>query len=275
MSLSRRAVIVIIESPATDFDPAVNLARQLLYRFAALALLDPRAGSWSHLHRLREDGALLDAAALLRSIPKARAESFGLGEVSVDNLEPRLVLDLLPASSEALNAEYERTFGLLVSSACPPYESEYIGSKFAFQRSNALADLNGFYHAFGLQVSEAYPERPDHIVLELEFMARLLALENAAWNVEPVPRVDAGQVCRDAQVRFLREHLAWWTPAFSRLLCQAEPGGYYAAVGAFLAALIPAERTLLGLPPASHNVRPSVAEAQELCDGCQIGRMGY
>jgi TorA maturation chaperone TorD len=257
-------------SLATEFDPAVSLARQYLYRFAALSLLDPRSGAWTHLQRLREDVILHDAAGFLRSLPEACTTTLALGERSVDNLSPRLVLDRLPQSFVELNAEYERTFGLLVSGACPTYESEYIDSKFAFQRSNALADLNGFYHAFGLKVSEKYPERPDHIVLELEFMARLLALESAAWDAEPVPNFDAAAVCRDAQVRFLSEHLAWWAPAFARLLGRENPQGYYAAVGVFLAALIPAERALLGVPPESRIVRPSVAETQELCDGCQI-----
>jgi TorA maturation chaperone TorD len=161
----------------------------------------------------------------------------------------------------------------LVSCACPPYESEYIDSKYAFQRSNALADVSGFYCAFGLKISEQHPERPDHVVLELEFMAHLLALESHAWDEDPARCTANRQVCRDAQSRFFREHLAWWTPAFAKLLGRENPRGYYATVGVFLAALLPAERALLGLPPVSHTVRPSVTESDELCDGCFAARV--
>ena len=67
-------------SPSADFDPAVNMARQSLYRFAALSLLDPQAGSWDRLDALRDDPVLLEAAALIRSLPEARPTELGLGE---------------------------------------------------------------------------------------------------------------------------------------------------------------------------------------------------
>src|SRR3990172_11111746 len=189
------------ESLATEFAPAVNMARQSLYRFAALSLLDPLAGSWRQLHALRDDPVLIDAAAFLRTLPGARPKTMGLGERPLNDLDPRLVLDRLPDSQSALNAEYECTFGLLVSSACPPYETEYVDSKFAFQRSNSLADVSGFYRAFGLAISDRRPERPDHVVLELEFMAHLLGLEPHAPVEKPDRRRGQQQVCRDAQAR--------------------------------------------------------------------------
>jgi TorA maturation chaperone TorD len=186
-------------------------------------------------------------------------------------LDPRRVLDRLPDSDRALNTQYENTFGLLVSSNCPPYETEYINSKFAFQRSNTLADISGFYQAFGLTTSDIRPERPDHVVLELEFMACLLGLERQAYDQDSERQKTRRQVCRDAQTRFLHEHLGWWTPAFAKLLRVADPKGFYAAAGDFLAALIPTERAFLKVPPASQPVGPTTVERPEHCEGCELG----
>lgn len=270
MALAVTARLNSTTIPFADVDPVANMARQAMYRFAALSFLDPQVGSWDRLNALRVDPLLLGGAALIRSLPEARPLGVGLGESSIEMLDPQLVLERLPNSERALNTQYENTFGLLVSSNCPPYETEYINSKFAFQRSNSLADISGFYQAFGLTSSDKHPDRPDHVVLELEFMASLLGLERQAADGDSERRKDRQQVCRDAQVRFLQEHLGWWTPAFAKLLGVGDSQGFYAAAGAFLVALIPTERAFLGVPPASQPVGPSTVERPELCEGCQL-----
>ncbi len=232
----------------TDVDPAVTQARQVLYRFASLTLLDPRVGTWPQLHALRDDDLLADAAEVIRQDPAATAEELGRGERSLSDLSPAAVLAALPASSVELNRQYEATFGLLVSGACPPYETEYINGKFAIQRSHALADISGFYGAFGLQTSTAHPERHDHLALELEFMAFLSSKELQAAQNNDDSSQDHVIVCREAQERFFREHLVWWTPAFARLLTFEAGEGYYRQVAQMLAALVTSERARFGLP---------------------------
>lgn len=252
-------------------DPAVNMARQAVYRFAALTLVDPRTGSWELLRRTADQRLVCDAAELLRALPWVRSVQLGVGEQSVKHLDPSPIFACLPESPEALNTEYENTFGLVVGSACPPYETEYIGGKFTFQRSNSLADINGFYEAFGLTIASGRAERPDHLALELEFMASLLGLERHAASQDPTCGEDLVNICRDAQMRFLQEHLAWWVPAFAKLLARENEGGFYAAVGRLLAAFIPAERAALRVEVQSQNVHPSPLEAPDACTGCQLG----
>ena len=193
-----------------------------------------------------------------------------LGDRPLADLDPSLVLSRLPRSRDCLNQHFENTFGLLVSTACPPHETEYIHSKFSFQRSNALADISGFYRAFGVTSSQQHPERPDHIVQELEFMAVLIGLARQADQVESPRREERFDVCHAAQVRFLREHLAWWAPAFARLLAREARGEYYEATAVFLAALVTAERSLFGVPPVTQPPAPTDIERPEACDGCLL-----
>jgi TorA maturation chaperone TorD len=249
----------------------MNMARECLYRFSALALVDPRRGTWAYLDALRSDLVLREAARLIANRPRGRTFELAPGELPpAKRLDPAAVLERLPRSPHALHAAYERTFGLVVSSACPPYETEYIDSKFTYQRSNALADINGFYQAFGFCVSQEHRERPDHVVLELEFMAALSCLERGANVMGGPAGRERREVCHLAQVRFFREHLAWWLPAFARLLSRENPETFYGAVGEFLAALVPAERRFLQVAAPPRLSPPSRVEPPEMCEGCQL-----
>jgi TorA maturation chaperone TorD len=253
-------------------DAPLNMARQSLYRFAALTLLDSRAGAWERLCELERSPLIHEAAALVRGEPAVTTQTLGPGERPPADLDPAFVLSRLPKTRKKFNENYERAFGLLVSCNCPPYETEYIHSKLDFQRSNGLADIAGFYRAFGLQRSPTHPERHDHIALELEFMAYVTGLERLALSDDDPELQERGAICSRAQARFLEEHLAWWAPAFAKLLARQDPNGFYEAAGSFLSALIPAERALLGVETKARQelTAASTIERPELCEGCAI-----
>jgi TorA maturation chaperone TorD len=255
---------------ADPFDLALSQARQIVYRFIAMSLFDPKSGCWEPLSSARHHDLLHEAAAFIRQQPEAQSSALGLGELPLAQLDPTAVLAQLPATQAEMNKHFEETFGLLVANACPPYETEYIHSKLTFQRSNALADISGFYRAFGLETSAQKPERPDHIVQELEFMAFLIGLTVRAYGGEPSLRNERLQVCQDAQASFLREHLSWWVPAFATLLSREDDGGFYSAVGNFLAAMIASERALFDLPLPSELAAPSEIARPDSCEGCLI-----
>jgi len=247
-------------------------SQQVLFRFAAILFSDPRVGVWHVLRDPTTAAMVARAAATLRDTREARAEKLARGERPLTELDPSPIFARFPESPEALEKIYEDTFGLLVSCPAPPYEMEYVAAKETFQRSQSLADLSGFYLAFGLDTSRSMPERPDHITLELEFVASIIGLERAAEaDPDSTVRSDRIEVCRGARRRFLSEHLAWWAPTFARLLEVESPGGFYTAAGAFLSALLPAERALLGVPPCEAFVSVSQEERPEACEGCGIG----
>lgn len=113
----------------------------------------------------------------------------------------------------------------LTSGAVPAYETSYEAGRSApggmtFQ----MADIAGFYRAFGFEVSG---ERPDHIVPEVEFVALLLVKEAYARLAGDGAGAD---VCREAREKFLGEHLGAWLPEFAARARETEGGEPLAAM---------------------------------------------
>lgn len=250
--------------------PALLLARRACYRFVALALADPRTGAYCELANPMTRDLITQAAEILRQEDAAVARPLALGERPLADLDPTNVLARLPCSANELNELYEANFGLLGGSKCPPYETEYVPSKYTFQRSNMLADLAGFYGAFGLQPSSANPDRPDHVAVECEFLAQLIHLQWLASQSAELEAQAQAEICQQALHRFLDEHAAWWLPAFAKLLAHQDPGGFYEAVAQFLAAFIAAERGLAGVAPPNQSVEPNPIENPDECSGCEL-----
>lgn len=244
---------------------AADLARECLYRFLAGAISDPRTTRWPLVLDLQSRQLASAAAELLREEAEAAPVRLGFGELPPEALTLQGACDSLPDSVEALQAEYDRVFGLVPARECPPYETEYHATSEPFFQSQQMADVAGFYRAFGLQPTLVLPERPDHLGLELEFMAFLLLKKRlASEDVEQV------RVCEEAERDFFREHLAWWVPSFATGLRRRAAPGVYAALGEVLAAFLPAERRRLGVDTPSAPVQPAARRPEEPsgCAGC-------
>jgi nitrate reductase assembly molybdenum cofactor insertion protein NarJ len=97
---------------------------------------------------------------------------------------------------------------------CLPNETAWVRR----DKGAILADLLGFYTAFGFRPSAGTGEKADHLLCELEFAAMLLvALSRAAA---------AGDAEREAIVRrglaaFTEDHVDEWLPAFCARLAEA------------------------------------------------------
>ncbi len=152
-------------------------------------------------------------------------------------LPSALVCDIALAGEdlEAIGQQHLQLFGHTVRSQCPPYELEY-GRSDVFQQSQALADIAGFYVAFGASPGGALSERPDHVIAEWEFLCWLAAKERHACDQG---MTDAAQHCREAQRKFLADHAAAWMPAFHTRLGRASPAvPFYAGVARLAGALL-------------------------------------
>lgn len=177
-------------------------------------------------------------------------------------------------SLESLQADHRQIFGLTGSLM---YETE-LGLPHEFRQSQELADIAGFYRAFGFQTGGIVRERPDHLGTELEFMY-LLALKEAYAALNSMP--EQAEICIDAQRKFLQDHLGRWIGPFCRSL-ERSIGERLGADGlrspyvklAHLAeAFLTAEADRLGVipeiqPPAGR--KPTPYNPDYSCAGCAV-----
>lgn len=124
---------------------------------------------------------------------------------------------------------------------CPPYESVY-REPAGRPTGWLLAQVEGEYAAAGFALSPTLGELPDHVAVEMEFMALLCGREAQAWE-ERMPSQGIQAVRR--QKAFLDSHLALWFPEFARQVAAADSGGAYAVVGEGAAAFISYDGDLL------------------------------
>lgn len=233
------------------------LARAQVYRLLAHAFFQPD----SPLNEIRRNGRLLsEGRAALAALPATRS-----------------LLRLLGSVEEGFRAtsrrELSRRYVALIShggeGASLPYETEYT-SPHAFQKQAQLADIAGFYRAFGLQWETQGHERPDHLSLELEFMY-YLALKQAhalAHGAE-----DGVAVCVDAQEAFLRDHLGRWPEAFRRALATRAPDALYARLAHVIESWVAWDCRRQGVKPSLVAVATVSPEPPEV-GGCPYSDAG-
>jgi DMSO reductase family type II enzyme chaperone len=202
------------------------LARSDVYRLLSEALVYPTAESVSVL---REQDPL---GAQASSLPQR-----------VSALLASLAEHAREAEPSHLQGQHRRIFSHVISTDCPPCETLYT-ARHVFQETQDLSDIAGFFRAFGLQLAEK--ERPDHIAVELEFMHFLTFKEAYALSYHGPAKA---RLCREAERKFVRDHLGRWGARFAERLAQKAGGGYYGCVASLLEAFLSAEIDFLRVEP--------------------------
>jgi DMSO reductase family type II enzyme chaperone len=249
---------------------AIEAARETIYRFLASVLRHPSL-SLAELRNGRSASIIRAAADLLREPALNDPIPLGPGELSAESLDVDEVVARWQGPPDDLFAEFDRAFGVGSSTDCPPYETEFCANREPFYRAQQMADVSGFYRAFGLVPSRRMPERADHLALELEFMAILQMKQRLAAEGPDADREEFVGICQQAQYDFLNEHLCWWVPSFATGLRRKAADGPYAAVAKVLAAFLPTERQRFGIKAPQMPVRPRSVERPEEqtdCEGC-------
>lgn len=252
-------------------DAAYDLACETMYRFLAASLTEPRLEDVGFLFDPACQGLVRQAAGILQELALQDPIPLGFGELPAEELDAEAMVAALGRPA-ALEAEYTRVFGLVPCRECPPYETEYYPVEETFFRSQQMADIAGFYQAFGVEPTERSRERHDHLALELEFQALLLTKKRLAipsFAQHSSPKEDAA-VCQDARAKFFQDHLAWWVPSFSLALRRKAERGFYAQVGKLLAAFMPIERRHLHVSAPRRPLEASFIESPDQGDGCLV-----
>ena len=131
------------------------------------------------------------------------------------------------ADTNPFRTDYDRLFqsrpdGVSVQ----PYESAYraapgkVGAQLA-------ARVKQEYAVAGLKLSAVVKELPDHIAVELEFMAYLCGCEVKACRAEASKATNTLRRISKRERAFLGAHLKPWLPALARHITALSPGSLY------------------------------------------------
>ena len=186
----------------------------------------------------------------------------------------RSLADCSDDAHREVQHRYDELFGHAVRGRCPAYEMEY-GRNEIIRQASDLADLAGFYRAFGLEAADGANGRPDHITAECEFMGALCAKEAHAHAQGDKKNAD---ICLDAERAFLRDHLARWLPALAHRVQAADGDGLFGARARVADAFVTAECSHFDIhagPPTLELKRPDpVLDTQISCGptDCGTGR---
>jgi DMSO reductase family type II enzyme chaperone len=242
-------------------------SRAFIHRWLAAAYTYPDAESWNWLWQPQTQLALNIAVAAVGAASPPRL-SFPAATVRGG--------DAAPTDLESIQSAYRAAFGHTVRGDCPPHEIEYgeLKADPLFQ-PHRLADIAAFYKAFGMEIAPDAKDRPDFIAAEFEFMAVLCAKEcYALENNLPAEQL---ALCRDAQRDFLRDHLARWTPAFTRRVERLTASHYLRALAVFTREFILSECKRAGAPSGNEdlNLRPADVAGETMCDSCGVADANF
>ncbi len=236
------------------------LARAVVYRTLSIGFQAPTD------ERLRQVSAREGFGVVIAALRHVDRQAGGR------RLEPvvaRLATMSVPGV-EALAGSFTRLFGHTARGLICACETEY-GPENGFHQPQQLADISGYYLAFGLRPLAASDVRVDHIACECEFMdflnrkeARLLA-NRSQW----ADGRETLEVTRHAARTFLRDHLGRFGRAFAIRVAAEDGDGYFGLLGRVLLGFVDVECTRVGAEagPLDLAVRPDTIDETPMACG--------
>ncbi len=118
--------------------------------------------------------------------------------------------------------------------SCRPYESAWVKADRAIRQ----LEVKKFYRFFGLDLSKAIRELPDHIAHEFEFMHFLAHQAVRAGPTHPGGGAGRRAQYVHAQKDFLEQHVSKWVPRFCNALKTQAGVPFYEQLAEFTAHLV-------------------------------------
>ena len=100
-------------------------------------------------------------------------------------------------------------------------------------------EVKRYIEAAGFQYKPDFHGLPDHIGVELEFMAELAGKEAAAWRDEDFAKASN---CLEFEREFLADHLGAWVPAFCDQVTERAEFSFYRDMARLTANFLEAEK---------------------------------
>ncbi|MBI4868150.1 MAG: molecular chaperone TorD family protein [Candidatus Wallbacteria bacterium] len=170
---------------------------------------------------------------------------------------------------DGLRRDFEQLLSIPQAAYLAPYESAYRGQPAARTRGHGLLmgpharEVAAQYRLAGLALSGEPNELPDHISLELEFIARCAEMEarNLRAGQQGSPEAAGWRLLRR---RFLEQHVRAWVPRLCEEMERRASTAFYRAAARVVAGVLALEGDALPATDAPlDRVEPSGQEIQD------------
>lgn len=141
---------------------------------------------------------------------------------------------------EQLAVEYAALF-LGPGGHISPHESVQIEEHGGFW-GDATTAVRRFITGTGIEYSDSYTGIPDHISVELEFLAELAKREGQAWQQGDAA---AASNCLEYQQAFLQQHLGAWIKRFSDQVIEMAELSFYRELARVTTEFVDSEKMAL------------------------------
>lgn len=250
--------------PVQEANEVDALARSVLYETLALGLQPPTRET---LQRIESEEALGTLALATETVDPEGTSGLADAVLRLTRLGPTALDDLA--------VRHSQLFGHTARGPVCPFETEY-GTEALFRQPQELADIGGYYAAFGLKPRAEDGERVDHVSCECEFFGFLgrkeaFALREDAGAGASEARLEMLETTRKATRSFLKDHLGRFGTAFGLKLSGEDGGGFFGLLGVLLVTLLKleSERLHVTLGAATLDLRSTAEE--EVPMGCGSG----